>query len=46
MKSLGSESPRSEPEFHEDREGISIRVGAYAHDASLMNAGRFSWIAS
>jgi hypothetical protein len=45
MKLPGSESSRSELDFLEDREGISIRVGADAHDASPANAGRFSWIA-
>jgi hypothetical protein len=46
MNVLGSESSRSEPDLLEDREGVSIRVGTYAYDASPANAGRFSWIAS
>jgi hypothetical protein len=46
MNVLGSELSRSELDFLEDREGVSIRVGVDAHDSSPANAGRFSWLAS
>jgi hypothetical protein len=46
MNLLGSESPRSDLDFLEDRERVSLSVGTCAHDSSPANAGRFSWIAS